>query len=330
MGKTGSPRHGSMQFWPRARAKKEVARIRTFPTITEVQPVGIAGYKVGMTHVTFTDNRKNSRTKGDLVRWPVTVIEVPPMQVIGARFYKDDYKGINPGIEIKAEKLDKELARRITLPKKSSKKITDIKPEDYNDVRLILATQPGLTGIGKKKPSILEMGLGGNMEEKYNYVKENLGKTLEAKDIFKEGDLIDSHGVTKGKGFQGAVKRFGINLRESKSEKTIRGSGSLGPWKAQAHVMYRVPAAGKMGFHLRTEYNKVLVKISENPEEVNVKGGYLRYGEVKNPCLLIKGSIQGSSKRLITFNKALRPNKKLQIGQMPSLEYISTESKQGR
>jgi large subunit ribosomal protein L3 len=44
--------------------------------------------------------------------------------------------------------------------------------------------------------------------------------------------------------------------------------------------MYRVPAGGKMGYHLRTEYNKVLVKISENPEEVNVKGGYLRFGEV--------------------------------------------------
>jgi large subunit ribosomal protein L3 len=330
MGKTGSPRHGSMQFWPRKRASREHAKIRSFPVISEVQSVGFAGYKVGMTHLTFTDNRKNSITKGDAVTWPVTIIEVPPMQIIGARFYKKSYNQTVVGAEVKLAKISKDLARTITIPKKISTKIEDVKPEEYIDARLVLATQPSLTGIGKKKPEIFEMAIGGNMGEKYNYIKENLGKTIEAKDIFKEGDLIDSHGVTKGKGFQGAVKRFGVQIRSHKSEKSIRGSGSLGPWKGQAHIMYRVPAPGKMGFHLRTEYNKILLKISENPEEVNANGGFLRYGLVKNPCLLIKGSIQGSTKRLITFNKAIRPNKKLTFGEVPSIEFISTASKQGR
>jgi len=48
--------------------------------------------------------------------------------------------------------------------------------------------------------------------------------------------MVDSKTFTKGKGFQGPVKRFGISLRSHKSEKVIRGPGSLGPWKGQTKL----------------------------------------------------------------------------------------------
>ncbi|PLW80258.1 50S ribosomal protein L3 [Candidatus Woesearchaeota archaeon] len=326
MAKVGRPRHGSMQFWPRKRAAKETPKLRSFPKVDSALPVGLAGYKVGMTHLTFTDNRKNSKTKGDLVTWPVTIVEVPNLKVIGARFYKNHYGGMQPLTDVRADKLDKTFERKLTAPKKVNNKY----PDSFDEARVLLGTQPSLTGFGKKRPEVFEMAIGGSNEEKIAYIKENLGKDLSPSDILKEGELLDSHSVTKGKGYQGPVKRFGIGLKASKSEKGRRRPGSLGGWKGHAHFMYRNPNAGKMGYHLRTEYNKLLLKIGDNPEEINAKGGFIRYGLVKNNYLLIKGSLGGPHKRLVILNKAIRPNKKLAIGEVPSIEHVSTSSKQGR
>ena len=58
------PRKGTLQFWPRKRAKRTFARVRTFPQAKESKLLGFAGYKVGMTHVMITDNKPTSQTKG--------------------------------------------------------------------------------------------------------------------------------------------------------------------------------------------------------------------------------------------------------------------------
>jgi large subunit ribosomal protein L3 len=168
--------------------------------------------------------------------------------------------------------------------------------------------------------------LGGNITDKFNYVKENAEKEIYLTSVFKEGEFVDLKSVTKGKGFQGPVKRFGISLRQSKSEKSIRNPGSLGPWKAQGHIMYRVAHAGKMGFHLRTEMNKQILKIINDPKEVTPSGGFLRYGSIKSPCILIKGSVGGSKKRLIVLQKPMRKHK---TSEAPTIQEISTASKQG-
>jgi large subunit ribosomal protein L3 len=60
--------------------------------------------------------------------------------------------------------------------------------------------------------------------------------------------------------------------------------------------------------------------------EVNPKGGFLSYGEVKNTCILIKGSIQGAKKRLVTMTAPLRAQK---IPVLSTIDFISKESKQG-
>ena len=85
------------------------------------------------------------------------------------------------------------------------------------------------------------MKIGGSIEEKFKFAKENLGKEILILDVFKQGDQIDVHSITKGKGFQGPVKRFGITIRTHKSEKAKRNPGSLGPWYGHAHFMWKVP-----------------------------------------------------------------------------------------
>lgn len=318
MPRTRKPRSGSMQFWPRVRAKR--IRIRSWAKINEVNLLGFAGYKAGMTHLIATDNRKSSLTKGEEIYIPATVIECPPLKAASIIFYKNS-KTVS---QICAEKLDKELERKIEL--KSNKKIEDIK--DYDDIKILAYTQPRLIKL-KKMPDLFELAVNGSKEEKIEFAKNILGKELRISDIFKEGQQIDIHSITKGKGTQGPVKRFGIHLRQHKSEKTKRGPGSLGGWKGQGKIMHRVAHAGKMGYHLRTEYNKWILKIGNNINEINPKGGFIRYGLIRNDYVLVKGSIPGSVKRLIRFNHAIRKNKGIPL-EAPAIEYISLASKQGR
>ena len=319
------PRKGSLQFWPRRRAKREYARVRSWAKLKEAKPLGFAGYKVGMTHVMVNDNRKTSLTKGEEISFPATIIECPPIKTVSIRFYKKDIRGLKVVSEVFADKVDKELSRRMIVPKKIKKKAEDIK--DYDEIRLLVYMQPKLIGI-KKKPEIFEIGLGGEKEEQLKYAKEILGKEININDVFVEGQQLDIHAVTKGKGFQGAVKRFGIGLKSHKSEKSRRTPGSLGPWKAQGHIMWKVAYAGKMGYNLRTEYNKLLMKIGTKPEDVNQKGGFLKYGAIKNQYILVKGSVIGPVKRIIRFNHAIRQNKKIPSEPLV-MPYLSLESKQG-
>ncbi len=302
-----------MQFWPRVRAKKETARIRSWINSNEIKPLGFAGYKVGMTHIIGLDPKNKSQPTS----LPVSIIECPPLKIIGFRFYKNSL-----ALSQILSAQDKFLSRRLILKKKTTeaKNITD-----YDDIRLIVSTQPSLTRIGKKSPEIFELALGGKKEDKLKFAQEKLGKEILVTDIFKEGNQVDIHAVTKGKGFQGPMKRFGISRRQHKSEKSIRNPGSLGAWEAQGKIMYRVAHAGKMGYHLRTEYNKQILKIGKN-DELIMKGGWLHYGFLKNPYIMLKGSISGSKKRLIRFNHSIRANYKLKEA-MP-ISYISLESKQ--
>src|SRR3989338_529181 len=143
MPRTRSPRKGSMQFWPKARASSETARIRHWPSVKETKLLGFAGYKVGMSHVMINDNRQTSLTKGTEIFCPITVIECPPLKVISIRFYKkfrDDSRLVS---ELYADSLYKELARRINIPVKKGKEAAY-----FDFVRLMCETQPKLVGFG--------------------------------------------------------------------------------------------------------------------------------------------------------------------------------------
>lgn len=305
MPQTRYPRRGSMQFWPRKKAGRIYARVRHWANSDESKLLGFAGYKAGMTHLLAVDNRKNSQTKGEIISIPATIIECPPIKIAGIR----GYAGSRILCDILAPKLDKEAGRKLKLPKKTKENDIEKKINEATDIRLLVCTQPKLTTIGKKKPEIFEIAIGGKIEDKLKFAKENLGKEISVNNVFKEGNQIDIHAITKGKGNQGPVKRFGVKIRQHKAEKTKRGPGTLGPWHPH-HGNYRVPHAGQMGYHQRLEYNKWIIKIT-NPEEINKKEGFARYGVLKNTSLLVKGSVAGPAKRLIRFNKAIRPNKKM-------------------
>ncbi len=319
------PRAGSMQYWPRKRAKRAYARIRHSPQ-KEKGLVAFAGYKVGMTHILAIETSKFSHRKGEEISIPVTIVECPPIKIASVRFYKKEGSALKLKKEIFTHKNEKELAKKIHLPKKHSEHSLDkIKPEEYDTLRVTVFTQPKLTNLGKKKPELFEMSLGGEIADKFHYVKEHIEKDIYLETVFKEGEIVDLKAVTKGKGFQGPIKRFGISLRQSKSEKSIRNPGSLGPWKGQGHIMYRVAHAGKMGFHQRTEFNKQIMKIISNPKEITPKGGIVKYGILKNPCVLVKGSVGGAAKRMIILQKAARSKPK----ELPTIQEINVSEKQG-
>lgn len=316
MSKPRSPTHGSMQFWPRVRAKKLAPRVKAWSKLAEAKLLGFAGYKVGMAHIIMRDT-STKITKGQNIFSPITILECPPIKPLSLRFYKNTPYGLKLISDLPAKNLNKEISRKIKLSKKESTKII---PDNYDELRLQVYTQPKLIGIGKKKPEIFEIGLSGNKEEQLKLGKELLEKEIRITDVFKEGELVDTHSVTKGKGFQGAVKRFGVRLRQHKSEKVKRGVGSLGPWRSQQHVMFKVPHPGQMGYHTRTDYNKLILKIDSDPKNINPKSGFHQYGQIKTDYLILKGSIPGPKKRVIRLVQPIRPNKSLKI--VPEIKNI--------
>lgn len=296
-----------MQFWPRKRARRSYAKVHAWPESRDVKLLGFAGYKVGMCHAMIVDNRKTAMTKGEEISIPLTVIECPPLKIYGVRFYKKVLGGEAVIADV-VTKGDKELGRKIPLTKNVKKKPEDVDLKQVTRIHALVHTQPKLTGIGKKKPEIFEVAIGGKVEEQFAFIKDKLGKEVPINEVFSSGLLLDTHAVTKGKGYQGPVKRFGVTIRQHKSEKTKRGPGSLGAWNAQGRITYRVAHAGQMGYHLRTEYNKWLIKIEEG-KNLTHPAGFKHYGVLKNPCMLLKGSVPGAYKRLIRFNPAMRPTK---------------------
>jgi large subunit ribosomal protein L3 len=315
------PHRGSLQFWPRARSSKHAARVRSWAQVKENKVLGFVGYKAGMTHLLVKEANPNSHKKDLEVFTPVTVIECPPLKVHSVRYYSQNEEGqLKVVSEVFSKKVTKDLLRK-TRPTKIEGKA----PESFDRVRLVVYTQPRLTGIGKKKPDLMEVAVGGkNLAEESTYAQSLLEKEIKVSDVFKNAEFVDVHSVTKGKGFSGTIKKFGVKRLHHKSEKKIRGIGTLGAWHPNK-VRYTVAQAGKFGYHLRTEYNKISVKISDKPEEINPKGGFSRYGLVKNEYILVKGSISGAVKRPITITLPTRVKKKVYAQE---IVYTSLESKQ--
>ena len=310
------PRRGSLGYRPRKRAAKQNVRVNWLSE-EEKRIVGFAGYKVGMTHVSFTDQAETSR-KGQELTGAATVLEVPPMVVYGIRFY-DNANSIG---DILAS--DEKALKKLNFKGKSKPK--EIKEEDAKDVRLLAYAQPDLTFIGKKHPEAMEIGLGGaDIKEKIEYAKSFLGKEIRASDVFKAGEFVDVLAVTKGKGWQGAIKRFGCAKQRRKATNRVRHIGTLGAWIPN-YVLYTVPQAGQTGYHTRTELNKKILRVgsSDTISEINPPSGFTNYGFVKKDYILVKGSVPGPSKRLVKLRLAGRATGETNE---PQITYISVENR---
>jgi len=299
------PRSGSLQFWPRKRANKILPSANwkiLEKTVSGKKILGFIGYKVGMISTFVKDNTPDSITKGKQIVMPTSIIECPPMKILSIRMYKN---GV-PATEVLAENLEKYLKRKIKIPKKKSNlEEIEKKISEYDNLRLIVYTSVEKTGL-KKSPDILEIGLSGNIEDKLKIAKEFLGKEINFSDVFSKGQVADAHVVTKGKGTQGPVKRFGITLKPHKTEKGIRRPGSLGPWHP-AKVIFRVPMAGQLGFFTRVQNNNKIIELNKKEDYP-----FQHYGNVKTNFCIIKGSIGGPVKRPVLLTFAARPNKKIE------------------
>jgi len=329
MVKPKRPRFGSMGVWPRKRAKSMHARIRSKVKMKEAKLLAFPVYKAGMTRLFAVNTDKNKRMGGSEEVMPVTILECPPIRIASMRLYKRKDKADMVVSQLNF-KTEKEFLRVANVPKEKIAKVEDIEklnPADYDDVTVQIYTMPKNIDL-KKTPETFEISLGGNVSEKIEFVKNHFDKHILITDVFKENHFVDAHGITTGKGFQGPVKRFGVGLKSHKSEKGVRAVGSLGGWSRQGHVMYRVAHAGQMGFHQRTQYNNLIMKISDKPELVNPKGGFLAYGNVKSTYVIVKGSIMGAKKRMIILTEPIRLKNKASYS-AESIKHIVTRSQQG-
>ncbi len=302
MPKASHSRRGSLAFRPRKRASTFNGRIRNWPECKRPVLLGFAGYKAGMLRFFYNEEDPNSPNKGKEVSCAGTLVEVPPLFVYGIRAYRNTLYG-------------RKLIGDFFMKDASVNKIAKIKggrpveelgnEKDISDVHALAITSPKSTTTGKKSPERIELGVGGDdVKKKIEYVKGLLGKEVQASDVFEKGAYVDVISVTKGKGWQGVVKRFGISIQRRKATGKRRHVGNLGSWHP-AIVEYTALHAGQMGLHKRTILNNLIVDIGD-ASKLKQDGGLLSYGVVRNKYMILKGSVPGPKKRLIKMRLALR------------------------
>ncbi len=319
-----SPRKGSKSFSPRRRASHFNGRIQEWPDVTEgPQLLGFAGYKAGMTHLYQVEDRAKVPEFGQEVKVAVTVIEAPPMIICAVRSYRETMDGLKAASEAWMKEPPKDVLKILKTSRKSEKVVERFTTENVKEIRVIAATQPKLAALEKNVPDLVEIKVGGgDIDKQVEYVNNLLGKTVAASQIFKAGEAIDLAGVTKGKGFQGPVKRYGIRIQQDKSRKTIRGVASIAP-AAPRTIHPHVARAGQMGTHHRVDFSKRILMLGNDSARVSPAGGFNRYGLVRSDYIVVKGSVQGTPKRLIRMRKAVRVSNYPETA--PQITYVNTE-----
>jgi len=314
MAKSHSPRKGSRAYWPKKRAERVYPNVQTYPKVEKAAPLLFAAYKAGMSRAELTDTRKDTITSGQSLVRSVTVLDCPSMIVGGIKLYKKTAYGAKDSGIVWMDKLPKDLYRKTNIPKKTDSKAGIGKNEKnidkFDEVKLLVFTKPRESGIGKKKPELFEIALGGkDTKEKWEYAKSKIGSEIKINEVLSAGEFVDVIAVTKGKGFQGPVKRFGVKIRPRKHEKKRRHVGNIGAVTPGRVLPGAIAMPGQLGFQTRTEHNKKILKMGEKGGEINPKGGFVNYGLVKGNYIIVAGSVPGPKKRLIMLRKAIRPHK---------------------
>jgi len=334
------PRHGSTGFLPRKRSKKSRGKIRKFPKDNgsdKPHLTAFLGYKAGMSHVVRELDKLGSKMHKKEIVEAVTIIETPPMVVVGVVGYVETPRGLRTLTTVWASHLSDEVRRRFYKNWYRSKKkaFTKYAKKYTNDkksidrriarikkyasvVRVIAHTQISKTSIPQKKAHIMEIQVnGGSVAEKVDFGVALFEKTVEIAGVFHTDDMIDVIGITKGHGFEGVTVRWGTRRLPRKTHKGLRKVACIGAWHP-ARVSYTVARAGQHGYFHRTETNKKIYRIGAANDKKNATteadltekritpmGGFPHYGIVRNDFLLIKGSVIGSRKRVLTLRKSL-------------------------
>jgi len=360
------PRHGSTGFLPRKRTRYGKGKVKTFPKDDPSKPphlTAFMGYKAGMTHVVRELDKLGSKMHKKEVVEAVTIIETPPMIVVGIVGYVETPRGLRTLTTVWASHLNKEVLRRFYKNWYRSKKkaFTKYAKRYANDkasidrriarikkyaavVRVLAHTQVNKTSIGQKKAHIMEIQVnGGTVADKVDFAVKQLEQPIVVDGVFHQDDMIDVIGITKGHGFEGVTTRWGTRRLPRKTHKGLRKVACIGAWHP-ARVSFTVARAGQYGYYHRTEMNKKIYRVGKGNDKKNATteadatekritpmGGFPHYGVVKNDFLMVKGCIVGPRRRVVTLRKSLLVQKSRPALEKiaENLKFIDTSSKFG-
>lgn len=292
--KHSAPRRGSLAYRPRGRAKSFIPRVRTWPQIQSEKPIilGFPAFKAGTVHVITTDDRAKTPNFGKPLFNISSVLSIPEVEVKGVRLYGRKDGNEFPITDIKSD-------AQASLAKVQLDRVTR--------VAVLVSVVPRDAGLSQKDPVVFEVGVGGaGVKEQAEYASGLVGKKVKFAEAFKPGMYVDVLGITKGKGFEGPVTRFGVKRKQHKSRKSVRAVAVIGPWHPAA-VMYTVARAGQMGFHQRTETGRRILMVGNAKEKaVTPPGGFMHFGEVRGDYAILKGSVPGPASRFVMVRYRVR------------------------
>jgi len=358
-----APRHGSLAFLPRKRAKSIRPRVSSYPADDETQPVHLTNffaYKAGMTHVLRVGEREASKLSKREIIDPVTILETPNCVVFGMIGYKKTPQGLKVIKTVLAEHIDESVKRRYYKKYNMSKKTAlsnyplkyknGVVEEQIKEIRenadvirvLIHSKAMDIRALNTKKAHIMESQLnGGTVQEKIDFALGHFEREVSVGEVCKREEMLDIIGVTKGKGFQGCTKRWGTRILPRKTNKGIRKVACIGAWHP-SRVMYSVARAGQLGFHHRVLTNKRVYLIGNGQDKeacktefdltektINPMGGFVGYGNVMDNFVMIKGSVTGPRKRVLVLRKIAQREFKGQNSEPVTIKFIDTSSKIG-
>merc|ERR1711865_265149 len=364
------PRHGSLGFLPKKRCTKSKGKIKSFPldnAAAKPHLTAFMGYKAGSTHILRDMDKAGSKAHKKEVVEAVTVIEAPPMVVVGMIGYYETPRGLKSGCTMWAQHLSNECKRRFyknwgaSEKKKAftryTKKYTegtgiDAEKEKLNKyctiLRLICHTQIGKLNFRQKKAHICGVQVnGGSMADKIEFAEALFEKTVSIDSVFEQNEMIDTIAITKGKGYEGVVTRWGVTRLPRKTHRGLRKVGCIGAWHP-ARVKWSVARAGQNGYHHRTEMNKKIYRIGKGShlkdapyvanattesdltvKDINPLGGFPHYGLVREDYVMLKGGVPGVKKRVITLRKSCVKQVSRTATEEINLKFIDTSSKFG-
>jgi large subunit ribosomal protein L3e len=364
-----APRHGSLGFLPRKRCTHHKGKVRSFPKDDASKPLHLTaflGYKAGMTHILRESNKPGSKIHKKEVVEAVTIIETPPMIVVGLVGYVETPQGLRTLTTVWAEHLSEAVKRNFyknwyRSKKKAFSRYAARIGEDGNKdtetelermkkycsvIRILAHTDIRKIKLRQKKAHLKEIQVnGGTIEQKVDFGYGLFEKPVPVSDVFSQNEVIDVIGVTKGKGYAGVISRWGVTRLPRKTHRGLRKVACIGAWHP-ARVAFSVARAGQNGYHHRTEMNKKIYKIglsclteegknnATTEADLTLKnitplGGFPHYGEVNEDYIMIKGGCVGTKKRVVTLRQTLVPQTSKNALEEVDLKFIDTSSKFG-
>ncbi|CAN6335661.1 unnamed protein product [Urochloa humidicola] len=362
------PRHGSLGFLPRKRCSRHRGKVKSFPRDDSKKPCHLTaflGYKAGMTHIVREVEKPGSKLHKKETCEAVTIIETPPLVIVGLVAYVKTPRGLRTLNSVWAQHLSEEVRRRfyknwckskkkaftkyaLKYDSDAGKKEIQLQLEKMKKyasvVRVIAHTQiRTMKGLKQKKAHLMEIQVnGGTIADKVDYGYKFFEKQVPVDAVFQKDEMIDIIGVTKGKGYEGVVTRWGVTRLPRKTHRGLRKVACIGAWHP-ARVSYTVARAGQNGYHHRTEMNKKVYKIGKAGQEshdastefdrtekdITPMGGFPHYGIVKGDYLMIKGCCVGPKKRVVTLRQSLlKQTSRLALEEI-KIKFIDTSSKFG-